>query len=245
MSARKTALVTGSCVRTGAALVQALASRGWRVVIHGKESSRSEAESTAEACRALGGEALVALHDLSTEQGCQALADAVPEGPLDLLVHNVGIYPRGSALETDPETLVRVLQTNLVAPWTLTRLLADRIPPGGSVVALGYVGLQSLAGTRNATAYSVSKTGLLVLVRSLALELGSRGVRVNMVSPGQLDNSVDLPADISRRAPLGRAGRTEDVVEAVLWLASEQAGYVTGQDLDVAGGLMLSLRGEG
>lgn len=245
MSARKTALVTGSCVRTGAALVQALASRGWRVVVHGKESSRPEAEATARACRDLGGEAIVALHDLSTTEGCVALAAAVPEGPLDLLVHNVGIYPRGSALETDPGTLERVLRTNLVAPWTLTRLLADRIPRGGSVVALGYVGLQSLAGTRNATAYSVSKTGLLVLVRSLALEMGPRGVRVNMVSPGQLENSVDLPEDISRRAPLGRAGRTEDVVEAVLWLASDQAGYVTGQDLDVAGGLMLSLRGEG
>lgn len=245
MTGRKTALVTGSCVRTGKAVVLALAARGWRVVVHGKDSSRDEAEAVARECREVGGEAVVALHDISRPEGCQALADAVPEGSLDLLVHNVGIYPRGSALDTDHDTLVRTLGTNLVAPWQLTRALVGRMPAGSSVVALGYVGLQSLAGTRNATAYSVSKTGLLVLVKSLALELGARGIRVNMVSPGQLENSVDLPEDIARRVPLGRAGREADIANAILWLASDEASYVTGQDIDVAGGLMLSLRGEG
>ena len=241
----KTALVTGSSVRTGRALVLALAARGWRVVVHGKDSSAQEAEETAAECRRIGGEAVVALQDISCPEGCEALAASVPEGPLNLLVHNVGIYPKGSAMDTDAATLSRTLRTNLEAPWQLSRLLVPRMEPGSSIVALGYVGLQSLAGTRNATAYSVSKTGLLVLVKSLALELGGRGIRVNMVSPGQLENSVDLPADIARRVPLGRAGRIEDVVNAILWLASEEAAYVTGQDLDVAGGLMLALRGEG
>lgn len=239
------ALVTGSCVRTGREIALALASRGWHVVVHGKPGAAEAAEATADRCRNLGGMATVGLADISTPEGCRALAASVPEGDLRLVVHNVGIYPKGSALETDDDTLSRVLRTNLEAPWILSRLLVPRMPPGSSIVSLGYVGLQALAGTRNATAYSVSKTGLLVLTRSLALELAPRGIRVNMVSPGQLENSVDLPPDISRRAPLGRAGSVGDVVNAVLWLASDDAGYVTGQDLDVAGGLMLALRGEG
>jgi NAD(P)-dependent dehydrogenase (short-subunit alcohol dehydrogenase family) len=74
--------------------------------------------------------------------------------------------------------------------------------------------------------------------------LGPRGIRVNMVSPGQLENSVDLPEDISRRVPLGRAGRVEEIAEAVAWLASDKASYVTGQELEVAGGLMLGLKGQ-
>lgn len=242
---RSVALVTGSCVRTGREIALALASRGWHVVIHGKPSAAAAAEATAAACRERGGEATTSLADISCPDGCRALAASVPEGDLRLLVHNVGIYPKGSALDTDEDTLSRVLRTNLEAPWLLSRLLVPRMSTGSSIVFLGYVGLQALAGTRNATAYSVSKTGLLVLTRSLALELAPRGIRVNMVSPGQLENSVDLPPDISRRAPLGRAGSVNDVVNAVLWLASDEAGYVTGQDLDVAGGLMLALRGEG
>lgn len=242
---RPVALVTGSCVRTGREIALALASRGWHVVVHGKPGASESAEATADRCRNLGGLATVSLADISSPDGCRALAASVPEGDLRLVVHNVGIYPKGSAMDTDPDTLSRVLRTNLEAPWILSRLLVPRMPPGSSIVSLGYVGLQALAGTRNATAYSVSKTGLLVLTRSLALELAPRGIRVNMVSPGQLENSVDLPPDISRRAPLGRAGSLRDVVNAVLWLASDEAGYVTGQDLDVAGGLMLALRGEG
>ena len=78
-----------------------------------------------------------------------------------------------------------------------------------------------------------------MFVKSLALELAPRGIRVNMVSPGQLENSVDLPSDLSKVIPMGRAGTLDELVRAVLWIASEDASYVTGQDLDIAGGLML------
>ncbi|MCB9496567.1 MAG: SDR family oxidoreductase [Fibrobacteria bacterium] len=243
MTSPPLALVTGSCVRTGKAIALELASRGWHVVVHGKPGALSEATETAAACRKAGGEASIALADLSTSGGREDLARSIPVGDLRLLVHNVGIYPRGSATSTSPETLSHLLATNLEAPWHLTNLLLDRLPRGGSVIALGYAGLQSLAGTRIAPAYVASKTALLVWIRSLALELGSRGIRVNMVSPGQLENSVDLPSDIGTRAPLGRAGSESDIARAVLWLASEDAAYITGQDLDVAGGLMLSLKG--
>lgn len=236
---QRSALVTGSCVRTGRAIAVALASRGWHVVVHGKATSLVEAEYTARACYTAGGEATVVLSDISTREGCESLVAQMPPGPLDLLVHNVGIYPRGSALETSPEILSQTLRTNLEAPWILTNLLVPRMERGSSIVAMGYAGLQRLAATSHATAYSISKTGLLLLVRSLAQELGPRGIRVNMISPGQLENSVDLPPDISERVPLGRAGSVDEVVKAILWLSSEESSYVTGQNLDVAGGLML------
>jgi len=234
--------VTGSCVRTGRAIAIALASRGWRVIVHGKPSSLAQAEETARACLAAGGDASIVLRDISTQDGCEALAAQLPPGSLDLLVHNVGIYPRGSALETSPEALSETLRTNLEAPWHLTRLLVPRMEAGGSIVAMGYAGIQNITATRHATAYLVSKTGLLVLVRSLALELAPRGIRVNMVSPGQLENSVDLPENVASRVPMGRAGTLQEVVNAVLWLSSDDASYTTGQNLEVAGGLMLQAR---
>jgi len=240
----KTALITGSSVRTGRAIALRFARMGWRIVVHGRPGGEAQAQETAEELREAGGSAVVALADVSTEVGCRELSESVPEGSLDLVVHNIGIYRTGPLLSTTSEDWSATLRSNLDAPFHLTRFLVDRMPPGSSIVAIGYVGTGKLAGTLRTGAYSVSKTGLLVLVRSLALELGPRGIRVNMVSPGQLENSVDLPEDISRRVPLGRAGRVEEIAEAVAWLASENAAYVTGQELEVAGGLMLGLKGQ-
>ena len=239
----KRALVTGSCVRTGRAIALRLAREGWHVCVHGKPSSLEEAEQTAHRCREAGGGASIHLYDISCREGCAELAASLDLPSLNLIVHNVGIYATGPLLETPPETWDLLLRTNLDAPLHLTRLLVDRMPAGSSIVALGYVGLSKLPATTHTGAYSISKTALLLLMRCLALELGPRGIRVNMVSPGQLENSVDLPPDIQRIAPLGRAGRVEEIAEAVAWLASDKASYITGQDIEVAGGLMMALRG--
>jgi NAD(P)-dependent dehydrogenase (short-subunit alcohol dehydrogenase family) len=240
----KHALVTGSCVRTGRAIALRLARDGWHVCIHGKPGSAQAAEDTARTCRDAGGTASVHLADISDLAGCQKLSDSIDLPSLELLVHNVGIYATGPLLETDPSTWDRILSTNLTAPFHLTRMLAPLMRPGSSIVTLGYVGISKLPGTTRTGAYSISKTALLSLTKCLALELGPRGIRANMVSPGQLENSVDLPADIDTRVPLGRAGRVDEIADIVAWLASDQASYVTGQDLEVAGGLMMALRGQ-
>ena len=240
----KTALVTGSSVRTGRMIGLHLAREGWRVVVHAREGAKAQAQEVAREFRDAGGDAVVALADISTEDGCRKLSESIPTGSLDLMVHNVGIYRPSPLLSTSGEDWAAMLRTNLDAPFHLTRFLVDRMPSGSSIVAIGYVGTGKLAGTQRTGAYSVSKTGLLVLVRCLAMELGPRGIRVNMVSPGQLENSVDLPEDISCRVPLGRAGKVDEVAEAVVWLASDKAAYITGQELEVAGGLMLGLKGQ-
>lgn len=240
----KRALVTGSCVRTGRAIAVRMAGEGWQVCIHGKPSALEDAEETARMCRNAGGGASIHLFDISCLEGCERLVESLDIPSLDLLVHNVGIYETGRLLETTPDSWERILRTNLDAPLHLNRLLVERMPAGSSIVSLGYAGISKLAATTRTGAYSISKTALLVMTRCLAMELGPRGIRVNMVSPGQLENSVDLPEDITLRVPLGRAGRVQEIAEAIAWLASDHASYITGQDLEVAGGLMMALRGQ-
>jgi NAD(P)-dependent dehydrogenase (short-subunit alcohol dehydrogenase family) len=110
---------------------------------------------------------------------------------------------------------------------------------GGNIINIGMAGLEGIRANVFGTDYYVSKTGLLVLTRALASAYAPRNIRVNMVSPGQLDNSVDLPPpqEIGRYVPLGRAGTMDDIVQAVEYLLD--AGYVTGVNIDVSGGYRL------
>ena len=130
-----------------------------------------------------------------------------------------------------------------MGPFDLCRHALDLFSEdGGSIVNIGYSGLGALSSSPDNLGYVVSKTGLLLVTKTLADQLGPSGIRVNMVSPGQLDISVDVPDDFADEVPLGRAGTVVDVASAVSWLASDAASYVTGQNLEVAGGYMLGLR---
>lgn len=240
----RTALITGSSVRVGKAVALRLARDGWFVLVHVR-SDLAQGQRCLEEVRAAGGDGAVVTGDISSRQGCEELFAQIPgEASLDLLVNNVGIYRTGPLSELRPDQWDALLRTNLDGTFHCSQLAITRLRRGGSIINLGYVGVDRLAGTKHAAAYSVTKTGILILTRSLALELAGRGIRVNMVSPGQLDNSIDLPEDYAQRIPLGRPGTSQEVADAIAWLASDEASYVTGQNLDVAGGLMLGLRGE-
>jgi NAD(P)-dependent dehydrogenase (short-subunit alcohol dehydrogenase family) len=115
------------------------------------------------------------------------------------------------------------------------------MPRGAGIVNIGYAGVESLTGTTHNTAYLISKTGLLILTKSLAQALGPRGIRANMVSPGILSNSVELPRKPADFIPLGVLGETADVADAVEYLLGPKARYITGVNLDVAGGYHLGL----
>ena len=108
---------------------------------------------------------------------------------------------------------------------------------GGHIVTIGYAGLDALTAAPEAAPYQVSKVGMLVLTKALARELAPDGIRANMISPGQLANSVDLPEDLEAAIPAGRAGTLDDIAGALRYLLS--AGYVTGVNIDVAGGYRL------
>src|SRR5690606_6909423 len=199
------------------------------------------------AIRAAGGDGALVTGDLATRAGVAAVARGVrkalgPRGTLDLLINNVGIYKTGTLPEFSPDDFDITLQANLSGCYRLIHALLPSIPRGGNIVNIGYAGVDNLTATTHNTAYLISKTGLLILTKSLAQALGPRGIRVNMVSPGILSNSVELPDNPAEFVPLGTLGETDDIADAVDYLAGPSARYVTGINLDVAGGYHLALR---
>ena len=242
----KVALVTGSARRLGRAIAERLADDGYAVWIHYNTSEAASIE-VLEGIKARGGTAFRVQADVAKPDGVASLVAAVRDvsGRLDVLVNNVGRYDIADVLEHSREDLEETLQANLVGPFELCRAARSLFPDaGGSIVNIGYTGLEALSSSPENLAYVISKTGLLLATKTLAERLGGDGVRVNMVSPGQLDISVDIPSDFDDTVPLGRPGKVEDVADAVSWIVSDRAAYVTGQNLEVAGGYMLGLRDE-
>lgn len=237
---RKVAVVTGGARRLGRHLCEALAVRGYEVVILYR-SSGEDARSLVEQLLAAGRKARALQVDVaSKDEVARAFADiARTEGQVDLLVNNVGNYNPQDVTALDPEVWDATLQANLSGAYYCCYHALKQMPAGGSIINIGMAGLEGCRANRRGTDYYVSKTGLLVLTRSLAAGYATRQIRVNMVSPGQLENSIDLPPpeEIGREVPLGRAGQLEEVAQAVGYLLD--ADYVTGVNLDVAGGYRL------
>lgn len=240
----RVALVTGSARRVGRSMIEALASWGYTAWVHYRGSAEA-AEEVAHGIDAQGGIARTVKADVGTAEGCAQLISRVAavDGRLDVLVNNVGIYPIGPLVGYARADFERVLSTNLLGPFDLIQRALPLFPAeGGSIVNLGMTGLEFTGAAGKATAYNCSKAGLLILTRSFAEVLGPRGVRVNMISPGHVDFSVDLPDDFADEVPLRRPATVADLCGALRYLISPEAGYVTGQNIEVAGGYMLSLR---
>lgn len=240
----RVALVTGAARRTGRGLALALARAGADVVVHYGQS-RLDAESAVAEIAALGRRGFAISADLAVPGQAEALIEAslTQAGRLDVLVNNVGNYPLGDPLGLSPDAFRATLETNLTAPYALIRAALPALVASGAgqVINLGYAGVEHMIANTRAMAYQISKAGLLVLTRSLAQALGPQGVRVNMVSPGHIDNSVDLPADIESHVPLARPARIDDIAGALLFLLSPAGAYITGANIEVAGGYRLSL----
>jgi 3-oxoacyl-[acyl-carrier protein] reductase len=161
------------------------------------------------------------------------------ESRVDLLVNNVGNYNPQHVTKLDPTVWDATLATNLSGAYYCCYHAIPLMTHGGNIINIGMAGLEGIRANVNGTDYYVSKTGLLVLTRALAVAYAKQNIRVNMVSPGQLDNSIDLPPPdkVERVIPLGRAGGLDDIAQAVDYLLD--ASYVTGVNIDVSGGYRL------
>jgi len=234
------AVVTGGPRRLGRRLCESLAARGYDVVILYR-SSEVEARALAGQIAATGRGARALAVDVSVESQVAAVfADiADREGRVDLLVNNVGNYNPQHVSKLDPTVWDATLATNLSGAYYCCYHALKRMQAGGSIINIGMAGLEGIRANVFGTDYYVSKTGLLVLTRALASAYAKQDIRVNMVSPGQLENSIDLPppSEIGRSVPLGRAGTLGDVAQAVGYLLD--ASYVTGVNIDVSGGYRL------
>lgn len=237
------ALVTGSAKRTGRAMVERLAAEGHRVWIHYLGSAEA-AVQVAAGIKARGGTAQVVQGDVGRPDEARAIIDRIAEvdGRLDVLVNNVGIYRTGRLEGYARADFAEMLSANLLGPFDLIQRALPLMRRGASIVNLGVGGVEYNGAGGKAAAYDCSKAGLLILTRSFAEELGPRGIRVNMISPGHIDNSVDLPDDCGAHIPLGRPATTDDICDALMWLVGSRSSYVTGQNLQLDGGMMMSLR---
>jgi len=238
MSERQVALITGAAKRLGRHLARHLAGQGFHVLINYRRSQQ-EADSLVNEIQQAGGSARAVQADISAkDQVAEMFADlSAREGKLDLLINNVGNYSPGPVRDLGPDLWDECLAANLSGAYYCCYEAFSLLEAGGGqIVNIGYAGLELNPATPGAVAYQVSKMGLLSLTRSLALALAP-SVRVNMLSPGQLEDSIDLPSDLGSSIPLARAGTHEDIASALDFLLA--ASYVTGQNLDIAGGYRL------
>ncbi len=244
--AGKTAVVTGGSRGLGRAVCLELAAGGANVVLcyAGNETAANE---TAAACESLGARALAVRCDVADSAQVKALMDEALQafGRIDILVNNAGITRDGLLMMMKEDDFDAVINTNLKGAFLCMKAVARQMMKQryGRIVNLSsVVGLRGNAGQVN---YAASKAGVIGMTKSLAKELASRGVTVNAVAPGfmETDMTAAMP-EAARTAtlaaiPMGRMGAAEDVAKTVAFLASEEAGYITGQVIAVDGGMSM------
>lgn len=232
-------LVTGGAKGLGKAVVQQLAKHGYPVVIHYKTSEQEALALKAE-CQAKGAQAEVIQGDLfSAELALNFAGHYLARFPhTQNLVNNVGTYFVGSALNVPLDTWHSLIATNLQVPVLLAQaLMPSLIHQKGTITNIGVAGLTKGADSYS-TLYTAVKGGLLHLTRSLAKELAPKGVRINMVSPGYMENAIDLPNDLSK-IPTGKVSSLEEVASFIVFLMDPKNSSITGQNIEIAGGVRL------
>ncbi|MGN0640296.1 MAG: 3-oxoacyl-[acyl-carrier-protein] reductase [Oscillospiraceae bacterium] len=241
----KTAIITGSGRGIGAAIAKRLAKDGFDIVIN--ELSEQAGEQTAEECRALGVKASVYACDVSNYAQCEEMVKKVKEefGTIDVLVNNAGITRDGLLLRMSEETYDDVIRINQKSVFNMTKLVGAVMlrQKGGSIVNLASVaGLYGNPGQMN---YSASKGAVISMTKTAAKELGSRGIRVNAVAPGFISTPMtDKLTDEQKNAILAqiamkRYGTADEVANVVAFLCGEESSYVTGQIIEISGGLSM------
>jgi 3-oxoacyl-[acyl-carrier protein] reductase len=231
----KSALVTGASKGIGRAIATELAAAGASVVL-GYRSGRDEAEALA---RELGGRALQA--DVSSAEDAKRLVEEA--GDLDVLVNNAGLTRDGVLARMTDEDWRTVIDTNLSSVFYTCRAVTRSMMRKRAGAIVNVSSIVGVHGNWGQTNYAASKAGIIGFTKSLARELGSRGVRANVVAPGYVKTQLTdvLPEDATRamlgNTPLGRLGDPEDVARAVRFLCSDDASFITGEVLLVDGGL--------
>jgi NAD(P)-dependent dehydrogenase (short-subunit alcohol dehydrogenase family) len=240
----KTALVTGAAHGIGTAICVAAARAGYRVGV--LDLDLAACQSVVGQLGAGGHVALAA--DVSNEKAVAAAFDAFGDVP-DLVVNNAGIVRFGTLLEQSVDDFRTVVNVNLNGTYIVAREAGLRMRPRGSGVIVNMSSINAITPAPGSGAYPSAKAGVVALTELLAMELGADGVRVNSVAPGFVDGGMSAPIYAnpkvrqmrSAAVPLKRLATVEDIANAVLWLASDGAGYITGHHLVVDGGISHSV----
>lgn len=242
-------VITGASRGIGRATALLAAERGWSVLVNFR-SDEAAAEETASLVRKRGGRPLIWRADVTREDDVRAMFDAAAAefGPVSAAVVNAGIVAPASTLaDMDIARLRRVFDVNVLGSYLCAREAARRIPlsrggPGGAIVIVSSMAAR-LGSPFEYVDYAGAKAALDTLTVGLAKELAADGVRVNAVRPGLINTEIHASGGRPGRAqemgagsPIGRAGEASEVAEAIIWLLSANASYVTGTMMDIAGG---------
>lgn len=240
------ALVTGASRGIGRAVALALAAEGADVAVNYAGSEKA-AQEVAEEIRSMGRRALVVQADVSDADAVQQMVAAVTKefGRIDILVNNAGITRDGILMRMKDEDWEAVLKTNLTGVYNCTKAVTKGMMKqryGRIINMTSVVGVTGNAGQAN---YAAAKAGVIGLTKSTAKELASRAITANAIAPGfiESDMTAGLPEknklEMAAAIPLGKFGQPADVAQAVVFLASDWASYITGQTLHVDGGMVM------
>ena len=239
----KNALITGAARGIGKEIATALAKEGANIIINDIEAMREEAQKTADEISSLGVDAEFFAGDVSNFDNMGEMVKKIQEKyeKIDILVNNAGITKDRTLKKMTPEEWNPVININLTGMYNVTHNILPLIPEGGRIINISsIVGIGGNFGQCN---YAASKGGVIGFTRSLSKELGKSGITVNAIAPGFIESPMTDKIPLLQREallqliPMQKMGKAEDVASLVVFLASEKAGYITGEVIRIDGGL--------
>jgi 3-oxoacyl-[acyl-carrier protein] reductase len=243
--AGKVAVVTGASKGIGAGIAKALAAEGASVVVN-YAASRAGADAVVDAITESGGHAIAVQGDVSKAADATNIIDAAIDafGRLDILVNNAGVYEFAALEDATQDHVRRQFDVNVFGLLQVTQAAAKHLGEGASVINIGS-GVTSLFPP-STVAYTATKGAVDAITSVLANELGARGIRVNSINPGVVETEgthtagvigSEMESSYAARTPLGRTGQPRDIADVAVFLASNDAGWLTGEKLTASGGL--------
>lgn len=242
----KVAVVTGASRGIGRAIALKLASSGAAVVVN-YNGSKEKAEKVRQEIEANGGKASIYQCNVSDYEACQNMIQNIIEeyGRIDILVNNAGITRDGLLMKMPEADFDQVIDTNLKGAFNTTRFVTRQMLRQKSGRIINMASVVGVTGNAGQVNYAASKAGIIGLTKATAREVASRGITVNAIAPGFIETDMTdvLPDKVKEASvsqiPLGKFGKPEQVAAAVAFLASDDAGYITGQVLNVDGGMVM------
>jgi 3-oxoacyl-[acyl-carrier protein] reductase len=242
----KVAIVTGGSRGIGRATCLKLSSLGANLVLN-FAGNAAAAEQTKADCEALGAKVVLVQGNVAKIEDCERIFAAAQEtfGRVDILVNNAGITRDALTVRMKEEDFDAVIDVNLKGTWNCMKLAAKPMMKQRSGRIINLSSIAGIIGNPGQSNYAASKAGVIGMTKTLAKEIGSRGVTVNAIAPGFIETEMteNLPEEmkeaVSKQIPLARFGQAEDVANAVAFLASDMASYISGQVIHVDGGLVV------